>query len=87
MAIEKLLTGNIGSQVKELMATEDIMLEAVRDLVKDEIKTYIRDKVEADQELRSLSMRSPFFSAYQLVESGAAIFSNELPLCLWDRPL
>ena len=37
MAIEKLLTGNIGSQVKELMATEDIMLEAVRDLVKDEI--------------------------------------------------
>ena len=53
MAIEKLLTGNIGSQVKELMATEDIMLEAVRDLVKDEIKTYIRDKVEADQELKA----------------------------------
>ena len=42
MAIEKLLTGNIGSQVKELMATEDILLEAVRDLVKDEIKTYVR---------------------------------------------
>ena len=53
MAIEKLLTGNLGSQVKELMATEDIMLEAVRDLVKDEIKTYIRDKVEADQELKA----------------------------------
>ncbi|MFL2961772.1 MAG: hypothetical protein ACJZ2K_02175, partial [Candidatus Poseidoniaceae archaeon] len=53
MAIEKLLTGNIGSQVKELMATEDIMLEAVRDLVKDEIKTYIREKVEADQELKA----------------------------------
>jgi len=53
MAIERLLTGNLGSQVKELMATEDIMLEAVRDLVKDEIKTYIRDKVEADQELKA----------------------------------
>ena len=52
MAIEKLLTGNIGSQVKELMATEDILLEAVRDLVKDEIKTYIRDKVESDAELK-----------------------------------
>ena len=48
MAIDKLLTGSLGSQVKELMATEDIMIEAVRDLVKDEIKTYIRDKVEAD---------------------------------------
>ena len=53
MAIDKLLTGSLGSQVKELMATEDIMIEAVRDLVKDEIKTYIRDKVEADQELKS----------------------------------
>ena len=53
MAIERLLTGNLGSQVKELMATEDIMLEADRDLVKDEIKTYIRDKVEADQELKA----------------------------------
>ncbi len=52
MAIEKLLTGNIGSQVKELMATEDILLEAVRDLVKDELKTYIRDKVESDAELK-----------------------------------
>ena len=52
MAIEKLLTGNIGSQVKELMATEDILLEAVRDLVKDEIKTYIREKVESDAELK-----------------------------------
>ena len=34
MAIERLLTGNIGAQVKELMATEDIVIEAVRDLVK-----------------------------------------------------
>ena len=52
MAIERLLTGSIGTQVKELMATEDIMIEAVRDLVKDEIKAYIRAKVEADQELK-----------------------------------
>ena len=52
MAIEKLLTGNLGSQVKELMATEDILLEAVRDLVKDEIKTYIREKVDSDAELK-----------------------------------
>ena len=52
MAIERLLTGNLGAQVKELMATEDIMLEAVRDLVKDELKSYIRQKVDADVELK-----------------------------------
>ena len=52
MAIERLLTGNIGAQVKELMATEDILIEAVRDLVKDEIKSYIRQKVDADEELK-----------------------------------
>ena len=52
MAIERLLTGNIGSQVKELMATEDIVIEAVRDLVKDEIKSYIRQKVDSDEELK-----------------------------------
>ena len=34
------------------MPTEDILLEAVRDLVKDEIKTYIRQKVDADEELK-----------------------------------
>ena len=49
MAIERLLTGNIGSQVKELMATEDIVIEAVRDLV---IKSYIRQKVDSDEELK-----------------------------------
>ena len=53
MAIERLLTGNLGSQVKELLATEDIMIEAVRDLVKDEIKSYIRNKVDSDEELKS----------------------------------
>jgi hypothetical protein len=52
MAIERLLTGNLGSQVKELMATEDILIEAVRDMVKDEIKTYIREKVDADEDLK-----------------------------------
>ena len=52
MAIERLLTGNIGAQVKELIATEDIVIEAVRDLVKDEIKSYIRQKVDADEELK-----------------------------------
>jgi len=53
MAIERLLTGNLGAQVKDLMATEDLVLEAFRDLVKDELKNHIRAKVDADEELKA----------------------------------
>ena len=52
MAIERLLTGSIKDQIKDLMSTEDLVIEAFRDLVKDEIKTYIREKVETDAELK-----------------------------------
>ena len=52
MAIDRLLTGNISRQVKELMATEDLVVETFRDLVKDELKAYVRDKIEKDEELR-----------------------------------
>ena len=52
MAIEHLFSGNLGTQVKELMATEDLMIEVFRDLIKDELKTYIRAKVDADEELK-----------------------------------
>ncbi len=53
MAIERLLTGNLGAQVKDLMATEDLVLEAFRDLVKDELKNHIRAKVDADEDLKA----------------------------------
>ena len=52
MAIDRLLTGNISRQVKELMATEDLVVETFRDLVKDELKAYVRDKIEKDEDLR-----------------------------------
>ena len=52
MAIERLLTGNIGAQVKDLLATEDLVIETFKDLVKDELKTYIKEKVDADEELK-----------------------------------
>ena len=35
MAIERLLTGSIQNQIQELMSTEDLVIEAFRDLVKD----------------------------------------------------
>ena len=46
MAIERLLTGSIQNQLQELMSTEDLVIEAFRDLVKDELKSHIRNKVE-----------------------------------------
>ncbi|MDP6870336.1 MAG: hypothetical protein QGI21_06155 [Candidatus Poseidoniaceae archaeon] len=53
MAIERLLTGNLGEQVKELMATEDLLMETFKELVKDELKAYVRAKVDADEDLKS----------------------------------
>ena len=53
MAIERLLTGSIRDQVKDLMATEDLVIEAFRDLVKDELKAHIRNVVDEEPELRA----------------------------------
>ena len=52
MAIERLLTGSIKDQIKELMSTEDLVIEAFRDLVKDELKTHIKNKVDSDPDLK-----------------------------------
>ena len=53
MAIERLLTGSIRDQVQELMSTEDLVIEAFRDLVKDELKAHIHNKVDEDPELKA----------------------------------
>ena len=54
MAIERLLTGSIQNQIQELMSTEDlVVIEAFRDLVKDELKTHIRAKVDEDPDLKA----------------------------------
>ncbi|MEK9730126.1 MAG: hypothetical protein VW230_00025 [Candidatus Poseidoniales archaeon] len=52
MAIERLLTGSIQSQLKDLLSTEDLVIEAFRDLIKDELKTHVRSKIEDDPELK-----------------------------------
>jgi ribonucleotide reductase alpha subunit len=53
MAIERLLTGSIQSQLKELLSTEDLVIEAFRDLVKDELKALVRSKIDDDPELKA----------------------------------
>jgi ribonucleotide reductase alpha subunit len=52
MAIERLLTGSIQSQIKDLLSTEDLVIEAFRDLVKDELKAHVRSKIDDDPELK-----------------------------------
>lgn len=52
MAIERLFTSTIRDQVKELVTTEDLVLEAVRDLVKDELKNHIKGRIDRDPDLK-----------------------------------
>ena len=45
MAIERLLTGSIRERVQDLMSTEDLIIESFKDIVKDELKAHIRNKI------------------------------------------
>ena len=51
MAIERLLTGSIRERVQDLMSTEDLIIESFKDIVKDELKAHIRNKIEEDPDL------------------------------------
>jgi len=53
MAIERLLSGGVREQIRELMATEDLVIETFRDLVKDELKTHIRNVIDEDPDLKA----------------------------------
>tara|TARA_B100000287_G_C20627358_1_gene778384 strand:+ start:450 stop:860 length:411 start_codon:yes stop_codon:yes gene_type:complete len=52
MAIERLLSGSIQERIEELLRPEDLIMEAARDLVKDEIKGYIKQKIDENPELK-----------------------------------
>jgi DNA-binding transcriptional regulator GbsR (MarR family) len=52
MAIERLLTGDLSKQIQDLFSTEDLVIETFRDLIKDELKAYIKDKIDSDEELK-----------------------------------
>ena len=45
--VEKLLKDTMGA-----VHTEDLLVEALRDLVKDEVKAYIRARLDANPELK-----------------------------------
>lgn len=46
--LERILRDTVGA-----VHTEDLFVEAVRDLVKDEVKTYIRARLDANPELKA----------------------------------
>ena len=46
--VEKVLRDTMGS-----VHTEDLFVEAVRDLVKDEVKSYVRSRLDANPELKA----------------------------------
>jgi hypothetical protein len=46
--VEKVLRDTMGA-----VHTEDLVVEAFRDLVRDEVKTYIRARLDANPELRA----------------------------------
>ncbi len=48
MVIDQMLKSTVG-----VTNTEDLILEALRDLVKDEIKRYVRQKIDANPEIKA----------------------------------
>ena len=46
--VEKVLRDTVGA-----VHTEDLFVEAVRDLVKDEVKAYVRARLDANPELKA----------------------------------
>ena len=47
MVMDQMLKSTIG-----VTNTEDLIIEALRDLVKDEIKNYVRQKVDGNPEIK-----------------------------------
>jgi len=82
--LESILKGSMG-----IVHAEDVLVEAVRDLVKDEIKRYIRDKLEANPQIKAELkegigdlMEAKMKEAYALVKiakSGAKLGLELVP--------
>jgi hypothetical protein len=83
-ALDKVL-----KETKSLMHSEDLILEAVRDMMKDEVKSYIRNRLEANPELKaeikgavSELMEAKVMEAYalmKLAKSGAKLGLELVP--------
>ena len=52
MAIERLIGGRLSEQLQEMVSAEELVLDAFRDLVKDELKRRVHKAIENDETLR-----------------------------------
>ena len=88
MAIERLLTGSIRERVQDLMSTEDLIIESFKDIVKDELKAHIRNKIEEDPDLHAEIKEAVNYYFQQKARSEALIglFEKELGAML-DKAL
>lgn len=50
--VEKDIVSSLLKGATKVMHTEGIILESIQDLIKDEIKTYIRNKLDEDKALK-----------------------------------
>ena len=86
---EDTLTQILKGAVTDIMPQKDLVIEAVHDLVRDEIKHYIRQKLDEDPELKKeikdaineyLSAKvKEINAALRLAKSGAKLGLNLIP--------
>lgn len=53
MAEEKSFLPVVKSAMGDILGSEDLLVEAARDMIKDELKRYIRQKLDGDPALRN----------------------------------
>lgn len=87
--LEETLVPVVRSTLQEVLQAEGLVTEAMRDLVKDEIKQYMRAKLDEDEELKAeikqaltLYMESrakELIATVRLAKAGTKVSFNMLP--------
>ncbi|HID71224.1 MAG TPA: hypothetical protein EYP29_00580 [Thermoplasmata archaeon] len=87
--IENILLKTISKEVLPILNTENLIVEAVHSLIKDEIKRYIRAKLYADEKLKKelketveLYVEAKFKEVYyamKMAKTGAKLGLNLIP--------
>lgn len=93
--LEETIIPLIKSTISDVLRAEGLVTEAMRDLVKDEIKAYMRTKLDEDPELKqeikdalTMYMESrakELIAAVRLAKAGAKVSFNMLPEALKDE--
>ena len=87
--LEKIISPAIKDAVSTITGTEDMVIQAIQELVKDEIKKYIKQKIEEDPELKKEIMDAvetymeakikEGYAALKLTKAGAKLGIKLIP--------